>query len=31
MHFEYRPELIAFAKAHPSKPVSGPPGAEHEL
>jgi hypothetical protein len=28
MHFEYRPELIAYARAHPSKPVPGPPGTE---
>jgi hypothetical protein len=31
MHFEYRPELIAYAHSHPSKPVPGPPGAEQEL
>jgi|SRR5258708_24821012 len=31
MHFEYRPELIAYAHLHPSKPVPGPPGAEQEL
>lgn len=28
MHFEYRPELIAYAHLHPSKPVPGPHGAE---
>jgi hypothetical protein len=31
MHFEYRPELIAYAHSHPSKPVPDPPGAEQEL
>jgi hypothetical protein len=31
MHFEYRPELIAYAHLRPSKPVPGPPGAEQEL
>lgn len=31
MHFEYRPELIAYARSHPSKPVPGPPSAERKL
>lgn len=28
MHFEFRPELISYARAHPAKPAPGPRGTE---